>query len=469
VSETEFEFDQDFEDEILAQCFLDSEYMSKASDVLDAHHFSTEQHSWIWKVCRATWFDHNERVTARLLLNEARSEFPDDDEKAAALQLVAKLMALKPESPKAALGVLTEFVRFVKMQTAGEQMARKLEKGDVDGAYEEMGQIVRSDSRPTGFEYTDFISGFADRLKTQKLRRDNPDLYPVITTGLKKLDNIIDGIRQQELGLLMATTGRGKSILCVHLGYNALKAHKDAGIVHFSYEMHHSQVAMRYDARWSGLQHRQFKTFDFTSSEIKGMAARLLKIQKQWEDRLMIVSAPVRSATLQQSRQMVAELQDKMEAKVRMVIMDSGDHLMPDRIYRDGGKRHEHADIYWGMKGWAEEDDVAIWSSTQAGKQAADRVAKAEDASEAYEKSRIASIVLSLNSPSNKTRSTPKVEIGEDTGDENAAIELSSVAQLELFLTKYRDGEGNIRIPLETDLARMIIKDGAEIKSGAVV
>lgn len=457
-------FDQDFEDEIIAQCLRDPDYMNRAAEVLDAHHFSTEQHGWIWKVCKETWLEHGERANTRVLLNEARSEFPDDDERAAALELAQRLIRLKPTAPKAALGALTTFVRFVKLQTAGEEMARKLEKGDVDGAYEAVGQIVRLDARPSGFEVSDFIGGFSHRLKMSKLKRDNPDLYPVIMTGLKKLDGIIDGIRQEELGNLIATTGRGKSIMAVHFGYHALKKHRDIGIVHFSYEMNHLQVAMRYDSRWTGLLHRKFKVFDFTEDEIAAIVARLRKIKQQWKDRLKIVSAPVRSATLTQTRRMVAELQDTMECPIKLVIMDSPDHLMPDRIYKDGGKRHERADTYWGCKAWVEEDKLSMWATTQAGKQAADRIARAEDTSESYEVSRIASIVLSLNAPTKRTRATPKVEVGEDEEHDGNSIVLSSAASLELFLTKYRDGEGQIRIPLETDLARMLIKDGVDPK-----
>lgn len=460
---SDFEFDQEFEDEIIAQCFRDPEFMDRASATLDAHHFSTEHHGWLWKVCKATWLDHSERATPHIVINEARSEFDDDDERAAVLTLATRLFKLRPESPKAALAALDEFVRFVKLQTAGEEMVRKLEKGDVDGAYQAVGNVIKMDARPTDFEVTDFVGGFVERLKKSKLKRDRPDLYPVIPTGLKKVDGIIDGIRQEELALIMATTGRGKSIVCVHLGYHALKRMKDIGIVHFSYEMSHEQVAMRYDSRWTGLLHRKFKVFDFTKNEIKAMSARLRKIRESWQNRLKIVSAPVRSKTLGQSRRLVDELQGNMDVPIKLVILDSPDHFLPERQYRD--KRHEAADVYWGVKGWAEQDKLSVWASMQAGKQAADRIAKAEDASEAYEKTRIASIVMSLNAPSKKTRATPKVEVGEGELEDESEVVLTSAARLEMFLTKYRDGEGQIRIPLETDLARMLIKDGADLKS----
>jgi replicative DNA helicase len=460
----DFEFDVEFEEEILAACLKRPEFVKRAAGILDAHHFSTDQLGWIWRVIKDNWETHKECITPKIIINESRSEFPDDDEQAVALELGTKLFRLEPTDPNASLAALTEFVRFVQLQTAGEEMAKQMEKGNTDGAYEIMGKAIRKDAKPTGFERQDFIRHFARRLKTQKERRDHPELYPVIPTGFKKVDMLMDGgVRNQEFSMVMATTGKGKSIVCVHLGFHALKKIKAITVAHFSFEMHVSQVLMRYDARWSGNLHKNFKVFNFTDRELSSMVARLKKVRKGWIDRLQVVSAPVRSASLLDVRRQVQEMNDELEFPVGFVIMDSVDHLQPERIYKDGGKRHEHGDLYWGAKAWAEEDDIPIWSSTQAKASAADRIARSEDAGEAYEKSRIASNILSLNSPSNKNRSTPKVEIGEDDdAEDDREVVIKKASQLSMLLTKQRDGECNVHIPLDTDLARMLIKDGAD-------
>lgn len=453
-------FDVEFEDDILAQCMRDVEYLKNALTIIEGHHFSTEQHTWLYQVIKDTWESSAELTSISIITANARAEFDDLDERSAALELAAKLRRKKPETPRAALNELEKFVRFVKLQTAGEEMARAMERGNLDKAYTTMREVVMRDARPSGFQVTDWMGGFSQRLRDQKFKRDHPDLYPIIPTGFKKLDGIIDGIRQKEFGLVLGATGRGKSIVGVHLGYTAVKKVRDIGVAHFNYEMHHAQVAMRYDARFTMMLHRKFKTYEFTDEEIRAITSRVRKSFAKYNNRLKIISAPVRSATLAQTRRLVDELQSTMEVPIRLIILDSPDHFLPERTYKD--KRHEATDIYWGVKGWAESEDISVWGTMQAGKQAAKRIAEAEDASEAYEKSRIADHVLSVNRPESRTRATPKVEVGEDSEDDETAVAVESKSDIELFLSKYRDGESQIRIPLETDLARMMLKDAAE-------
>ena len=319
-------FDVEFEDDILAQCMRDAEYLKTALTVIEGHHFSTEQHTWLWESIKDTWESAAELTSISIITAAARSEFDDLDERAAALELASKLRKLRPTTPKAALNELSKFVRFVKLQVAGEEMAKMLERGNLDKAYTVMRETVMRDARPVGFAVTDWMGGFAERLRDQKHKRDNPDEYPIIPTGFKKLDGIIEGIRQKEFGLVLGATGRGKSIVGVHLGYTAVKKITNIGVAHFNYEMYHAAVAMRYDARFTMMLHKKFKTFDFTEDEISAISSRLRKSYTKYNNRLKIISAPVRSATLTQSRRLVEELQGTMDVPIRLVILDSPDH-----------------------------------------------------------------------------------------------------------------------------------------------
>jgi len=296
-------FDVEFEDEILSQCMRSTEYLRGATATLDSHHFATEQHGWIWKTMKDVWDSHGERLTTRLISHRARGDFKDVDERMAVLELSSKLKRLRPAAPKAALGELGEFVRFVHLQTSMEDAVRHLDKGNIGEAYSAVGKVVSMDSRPNDYEVAHWVEEFVDRLKAAKVRRDNPDAYPVIATGIRGLDKIIGGIRETELGIIAATTNRGKSIMGVHLGFHAIK--KNHGVIHFSTEMHKDQVSMRYDSRWSRMVHAKFKTYDFTSAEIKSMAARLKKARMRYDGLLKIVSMPVSSARLAQMKTMV--------------------------------------------------------------------------------------------------------------------------------------------------------------------
>jgi len=283
----------------------------------------------------------------------------------------------------------------------------------------------------------------------------------VIATGIRGLDKIIGGIRETELGIIAATTNRGKSIMGVHLGFHAIK--KNHGVIHFSTEMHKDQVSMRYDSRWSRMVHAKFKTYDFTSAEIKSMAARLKKARMRYDGLLKIVSMPVSSARLAQMKTMVDELRATMP-NLGLIILDSADHIRGEGKYQE--KRHESADVYWEVAGWATEEKLAIWATAQLGKQAADRVGQSEDIADAYDKARIADIVATLNKPKVKSRATPKIVVGDDVDDDDDENDVKTAStingDLELQLAKYRDGVANVRVPLQTDLKRMLIRDRDE-------
>jgi len=453
-------FDIDFEDEILAQCLRDSEYLRGASAIIEGHHFGTDHRGWVWDIINDTWQDAAELLTRKIAQRRARADFRDDEERVAAFELLGKLFKLRPESPRAALTELNKFARFARLQAGMEGAVRMLDKGDVDEAYKLVGGVSAEDRRgDDNIKIVRWIEEFDERLIHQKRVKDNPDLYPAIKTGIKGLDRIVDGLRPTEMGIIAATTGRGKSIMACHLGFHAIN--QKCGVIDFRTEMSAPQVAMRYDSRWTRMVHSKFKHFDFTRSEIKAIGGRLEKARKRYDGLLRIVSIPVTTATLPKIKRVVEELRDEMR-NVKMIILDSSDHIRGDSGYKDF--RFETAGVYWEIAGWAAQDDLPIWCTAQLSAGAAERIGEVEDVSEAYDKGRICDMFITINRPKRKSRATPKVSIGEDD-DEGAdkarvqAVSVTGSGDLELRLSKYRDGLANVNIPLQTDLKRMLIQD----------
>jgi replicative DNA helicase len=452
-------FNIEFEDDVLAQCLRDSDYLKGAIGIVEGHHFGTDHRGWVWEVIKDVWVGSAELLTRKVAQQRVRADFRDEEERVAVYELMGKLFKLKPESPRAALSELSKFARFARLQSGMEDAVRRLDKGDVDEAYKTVTRVIAEDRMDTdNIQVVRWIEEFDQRLIHQKRIKDHPELYPAIRTGIKGLDNVIDGIRPTEMGIVAATTGRGKSIMGCHLGFHAIN--QDCGVIDFRTEMSASQVSMRYDSRWTRMVHSKFKRFDFTVDEIKAIKERLRKARARYDGLLRIVSIPVTTATLPKIKRTVDELRDEMR-NVKMIILDSADHIRGDERYRDF--RFETAGVYWDIAGWAVEDELPIWCTTQLGKQAADRIGKTEDAAEAYDKGRICDTFITINQPVHKSRATPKVEIGDDndTEGDRARVQKLSVSgsDLVLFLSKYRDGVANLAIPLTTDLKRMLIQD----------
>jgi len=444
-------FDLAFEEELLAQCLHDTEFLKAAFRLLEAHHFSTTHHAWVWKMIKECWKSFAERITVKLFVVRAERDLTDPDEQRTVLELILKLFRLKPVSPRASLAELQRFVRFVNLQVAMEDAVKELHEDRVDEAFVALRRATLQDLRPKSYRVSHWMEEFEARQIERKHRKEHPDEFTCIPTGLRKLDNALTGMRAGELGLIVGTTGRGKSIFLNHLGYHAIL--NGYGVVHFSLEMPEHLVAARYDARFTLLAHKKFKTFDFTLEELRAIEARLGKMREKLSGHLQIISMPLRRCDINAIRNAVDEARSEMP--VHMVIVDSGDHLQA--LSRYESKRLEQAEVYWDLKTMCEEENLVTWSSTQAGREWESRTAGAEAVSESYDKARIADVVVTLNAPYSRDKDSGKKSAGDDVEDEE--VDGAPKSKMEAYLAKYRDGESKIRIPLDPDFSVMLIRE----------
>lgn len=457
-------FDAEFEDQVLAKSLKDVVYLKKSVKILEAHHFSTPQHSWVWSCIKDIWDKYKEVCSVSLLVAKAKRDHKEE-EREPYLILAKRLFKLKPDGAVAALEELAQFVRETNVQIAMEKAAKSLEKGRIDDVYETLRNVAHKDLKRSTYTHVEWIEKFEERQAERKYRSEHPEEFVAIPTGFKKLDGIITGLQLGELGLVLGTTGRGKSVMLNNIAYNAVK--HSYNTVFFSFEMPARQVAMRQDARWLQIAYKKFKDYDFTSDELIHIAERLERMKAKFAKRLHIISMPVRGADINSIRSALDDLQADYGFKPQCLIFDSADHLRP--VGRTESHRLDQAEIYWGIKGLSEEIGVASWSSTQASKEFVKQIITAEGASESYDKARIADLMISLNEPYKKTRATKPVDDddteGWDESKESGGILPEVVARgkyLELYVAKYRDGKSGVTIPLDAMLEKMLIVELAD-------
>ena len=128
-----------------------------------------------------------------------------------------------------------------------------------------------------GYEYLkDFEARFIPRFRKP------------VTTGWKEIDDISKGgLGSGELGVVVAPTGAGKSMVLVHLGAQALKDGKN--VIHYTLELGDTVVACRYDSAITGVELKNLTVFkEKIYDEIKDIKGRLV-----------VKEYPTRSATIQ--------------------------------------------------------------------------------------------------------------------------------------------------------------------------
>lgn len=458
-------FDQKYEDQVLSQCLRDENFLKRASRVCEAHIFSTKERSWLWNVIHDNWTNFRERTTPNIIKSRAKNDFDKKEKRLPYLVLAKKIIATKPCNPKTVLSELDKFVRHVNVQIAIEKGAELLEKKKVEEAEKVIAKSSRSIVRQRNYTHIPWIENFDSRQEQRKYEKDHPEEYVTIPFGFPKIDKVLSGGgRKGELGLIIGTTGRGKSVFltnvamaCVARGFNA---------IYFGFEMPARQLATRQDSRWSGIKYNKFKAYEFDPSEIRLLKRRLKKAKKKFKNRLHIVSMPVRSANMLDVRNAIDDIRQDFGFEADAIFLDSADHLRSLEGY-GSNYRLQQAEVYWSCKELAEEDGYFVMSSTQAGKEWVKRIATAEASSESYDKSRIADLVLSLNDPYEMRKKGRKTIVQDDDDDDDfekdEEIDTPTVKEgsrlLELFMSKYRDGDSKFKVDLECDFPTITMKE----------
>ncbi len=448
-------FDENFENEILAKTLKDVSFLQQASRILDSHHFSTPQHSWIWEIIKSSWYKYREQPTRLLIITKIKDEFKKPEDRIAYLELTKKLFKKKPTAAKSTLDELHKFVRGVSAQQAMENAAESLEKGEIDKTYEHLNRLVRKDNKVGNYSLIHWMEEFEERQYDRLYKKNHPNEKARIPTGIKKIDKImLGGIEVGEMGLVIGTTNMGKSALLTGFAHNAIR--NKFRCLYVALEMKAIQIATRNDARWLGIETNKIKTYNFLPSELRHIKTKHKKASKIWKNMFKIVSMPVKYCNINILKGVLDDLWHLHNFRPQVIMMDSGDHMRG--VGRFESVRLEQASIYQDLKSLAEDDGYAIWSTVHAGREWVDKIATAESASESYDKSRLADVVLSINNPAKTSRST-KVMLEDDDGEEN---DLSSKAEYrygELFMSKYREGASRVNIPIDADFAKMLIKE----------
>lgn len=445
-------FDKEFEEEILAKVLQDTNFLKRASRVLESHHFNSKYHSWVWSTVNGIWKKYRERAIPRLMLARAHSDFPKDEDRKPYLRLIQKLYRRPTGAALASLDELTEFVKVVDAQISMEIAVEHLEKGDVKEVYKEINKLSRKNVEPRDYTEIKWVEEFNERQGERKRAKEHPEDIIVIPTGFKRLDGVMKGIRLGELGLILATTGKGKSIMLTNIAFHAVKMNFPT--VYFALEMPARQIAARQDSRWLGIDYNKFRDFEFAPSELRAIKRKLKRTRKKFKNKFRIISMPLRRCDSNKIRGVLDDLRDD-GFDPKLILVDSGDHM--NSVEKHESFRLSQASVYWDLKTLAEEDGYAIWSSVHAGREWAKTIATAEATGESYDKARIADIVCSLNIPDKKTRTT-KI-ILEEESEEEEEIKEAVGEYVEMYLAKYRDGVSRITIPMDAQYSKMLIKE----------
>ena len=245
-----------------------------------------------------------------------------------------------------------------------------------------------------------------------------------VTTGWKDIDDISKGgLGKGELGVVVAPTGAGKSMVLVHLGAQALKEGKN--VLHYTLELADTVVGGRYDSAITGVELKNLSIFkEKIYDEIKDITGKLI-----------IKEYPTRSASIQTIKNHVEKLK-RRNFTPDMIIVDYGDLIRPENSRKDE-KRHQLETIYEELRGIAQICECPLWTASQTNRSGLNaEVITMESISEAFNKCFVADFIFTVS----------------------RTVEDKNTNTGRIFIAKNRNGPDGLVYPIFMDTSNVKIK-----------
>jgi len=440
-------YGKDFQEKLCQLILQDRMFCDQIEEVLDIQFLELKYLRVFVQKVFAYREKYDVHPTARIMLTLVRSELNDEND--AIQKQVRDYFSRIYKSDMEVEG--EEYIKdtaldFCKKQVLKEAMLKSVGLLK-SSSFDEISSTI-NDALKLGcdnnFGY-DYIRDFEKRFE---IKTRNP-----ISTGWEHVDGLIKGgLGRGELGVVIAPTGAGKSMVLVHLGSQAIK--KGKNVVHYTLELSDIMVASRYDSCVTSVPLKDLFVFK----------EQIYETVQDLEGGLIVKEYPTRSASTKTLENHLEKLRQR-DFKVDMILVDYGDLLKPIVIRKE--KRMELESIYEELRAIAQKNDCPVWTASQTNRSGLNaEVITMESISEAFNKCFVADFIFSVSRtiddknantgrmfvaknrfgpdglvyPMFMDTSNVNIEVLEPTGETvNDIVTKSAKEQAELLKEKYKE------------------------------
>jgi len=411
-------FGKTFQEDLCHLVLNDRTFADQMFEVLDLNFLELKHLRVFVKKIEEYRKKYGVHPTSNIMLSIIRTGLDGEPEsvKTRIREYYARVLA-NGEVPQGSDFIKDTALDFCKKQKLKEALIKSVELIK-SSSFDEVSKVI-DDALKLGSDNTlgyDYLADFEARF-VKKAR--NP-----ITTGWRDIDEISKGgLGKGELGVVVAPTGAGKSMVLVHLGAQAVKAGKN--VLHYTLELADTVVGGRYDAAITGV-------------ELKNLAVFKEKIYdeiREIEGKLIIKEYPTRSASIQTIKNHIEKLK-RRDFSPDMIIVDYGDLIRPEKGGKDE-KRHQLETIYEELRGIAQICECPVWTASQTNRSGINaEVITMESISEAFNKCFVADFIFTVS----------------------RTVEDKNTNQGRIFVAKNRNGPDGLVYPIFMDTSNVCIK-----------
>jgi len=337
---------------------------------------------------------YNVHPSRNIMMTLLRSELEGetDTDKQQVRSYFARICNSEVEGRSYIKEVALDFCRKQKLKEAMIESVRLLQTSSFDEISSVINAALKLGS-DNNFGH-DYLKDFELRyqLKTRN----------AVSTGWDEIDALCSGgLGSGELGVVVAPTGAGKSMVLTHLGAQAVKAGKT--VIHYTLELAEAAIGNRYDSCLSGVP----------LGELYQLKELVYETVQDVEGTLIIKEYPTKSASTRTISTHLDKLR-KRDISPDLIIVDYGDLLRPVNFQKE--KRNELESIYEELRGIAQENKCPLWTASQTNRSGLNaEVITMESISEAFNKCFVADFIFSVSrTVDDKNNNTGRVFIAKN-------------------------------------------------------
>lgn len=300
---------------------------------------------------------------------------------------------------------ITGWSKHVKL-IRGFNKVRDVWRRDPEKAHLELQQVVEAINR-VEFDKEDIVKP-GDVMDL--IREAVNSQAKVVPTGIAELDeDLLGGLPRESLITVLGGTNTGKSLFCITLGCEAIRAKDEAGnslglkVLHINLEGMRNEAILRYMANLSDINYRTLVTDSLSESERETLR-ETIELAK---DRLLIRNMLGFGATIEELAAYCREVYK--DYKFDVLIVDYG-QLLETKVPTEG-YRFVQARVARGLDSLSKEFRCVVITPAQATRDAQRNqnefrrgrgndlppVLRSSDISESFDIARVSGVILSLN------------------------------------------------------------------------
>ena len=419
-----------FQEGLVQLIFEDRPFADQITEVLDVSFLELEYlRVFVSKILhyRAKYAKH---PSAEALITILRTELDSEDEvvQQQARDYFARMHSKEISEVDYIKETSLEFCRKQKLKEAMIESVNLLQSCSFDEISTVINDALKLGS-DNNFGY-DYLADFEERFK--------PKFRKPVTTGWNEVDNICNGgLGKSELGVVIAPTGAGKSMVLVHLGAQALQEGKN--VIHYTLELQDTVVASRYDSCITS----------YPLSELINFKDDVYEQVKNIDGKLIVKEYPTKSATINTIKNHLSKLL-KRGIRPDVILVDYADLLKPVIVRKE--KRNELESIYEELRAISQHFECPVWTASQTNRSGLNaEVITMEQISEAFNKCFVADFICTISRTiEDKQKNQGKMFIAKNRNGPDGMIYdiFMDTSNVSIRILPKRPGTINASIPI---------------------